>query len=114
MNAWRKIQDGSKKNLIAVLTAVVLLANHYIGNPIPENVLLSLLGLACTWLVARGVADHGAGGTVRGSIRKGSQIHDMALKISDLLRAEQDIEITQNGREVTVLGTPKKSTPSKK
>lgn len=75
-----KIKNQSKKNLILVLGLVALFVNDYLGKPMSQETLLIALGYASTWLVARGIADNGAGGSVRNAnaiYKKGKEIYEM-------------------------------------
>ena len=83
---WSSIKNGSKKNLVMVLTVVALLANHFLGAPLPEALVLTLVGFAATWMVARGIADHGAGGSVRDTVHKGSEVYGMVKQIMDTVK----------------------------
>lgn len=56
---------SSKKNLVFVMSLVLMAINEALGKPLDDGTMQNFLIGAGTFLVARGVADHGAGGSVR-------------------------------------------------
>ena len=100
MKFWNTLKTMSKKNLIAALTAVTLGANAAYNGQLDMATQCGLLLLVCTWLLSRGIADHGAGGTVRGSIQRGSALHSMATQIMGVLQqsADKEVRVTRDGQ----------------
>jgi len=71
--------DGLKtKKLIFALAGVIATAvNSALGNPIEEKAMYSIVGILVAYLMAQGVADHGAQGAAKAverAVAKGAEV----------------------------------------
>ena len=82
----------SRKLIVFFVALAIFLGNVILGSPIPEETLEQLLALVVSWLVAQGIADHGAQGTVNAALRaakKGEALID-EVKSVDLEEPKEE------------------------
>jgi len=74
----------SRKLIIFVVALAIFLGNGLLDNPIPESTLEQLLALVISWLVAQGIADHGAQGTANAALRAAKAGEKIIEEVKDL------------------------------
>jgi len=77
----------SKKLVIAVLAAAGMIVNDILGNPVDEQTIYAALGVLGTYILAQGVADHGAQGAAKAAERAVGQGADIAAAVQGVLGA---------------------------
>ncbi len=52
----------SKKLIVAIVTAVAVAVNDYMGKPVSEDAILKVVGIVSIYLVGQGLSDFGKEG----------------------------------------------------
>tara|TARA_Y100000004_G_C8665905_1_gene307198 strand:+ start:121 stop:411 length:291 start_codon:yes stop_codon:yes gene_type:complete len=91
----------SRKLIIFVVALVIFLGNAFLENPIPESTLEQLLALVISWLVAQGIADHGAQGTANAAMRAAKAGEKIIEEVKDLNLTEPEEKPEEEPKELT-------------
>jgi len=59
----------SRKFVVAILAAILIVANDALGKPVSDEAMYSALGLIGTYILGQGIADHGAQGAATAARR---------------------------------------------
>lgn len=81
-----KMLEGlkSKKLIIGVLGAIGIVVNDALGKPVSDEAIYSALALLGTYVLAQGVADHGAQGAAKATeraIAKGGKVAEAVQRV---------------------------------
>ena len=92
----------SRKLIIFVVALAIFLGNALLDNPIPDATLEQLLALVISWLVAQGIADHGAQGTANAARRAAEAGEKIIEEVKDLdLKGDPEKKPEEEPKELT-------------
>ena len=77
----------SKKLIVGLLGAVAMIVNAALGKPLDDKTMYSLVGMLAAYIVAQGVADHGAQGAAKAAERAVAKGTDIAAAVQGVLGA---------------------------
>jgi hypothetical protein len=82
------------------MSLALLALNEALGKPLDDGTMQNFLFGSGTFLVARGVADHGAGG----SVRKAGEVFNLGVQILKLLKENHTgITVTRSSGGALIL-----------
>ena len=87
----RKLMPQSRKLIVLVISAAAFIINDVLGKPVSEDTMLTILGLAATYIVSQGIADHGAQGTANAAKRAVREGAEVAEAVQGVLAARGGI-----------------------
>lgn len=74
----------SRKLLVALIAAILIIANEFAGKVLSNEALYSILGILGAYIIGQGVADagsHGAAKAVERAIRQGDEVADAVKEV---------------------------------
>jgi len=83
----------SKKLIIGILAAVGIIVNDALGRPVGSEAIYAALGILGTYILAQGVADHGAQGAAKAAERAVQKGADVAEAVGGALGARSGTKV---------------------
>ncbi len=78
MNFLKKLLPQSRKLSVFLLSIVAYGVNEYMGKPLADDQMTSLMALAVGWMVSQGIADHGQQGAAIAQDRAKKAVKEIA------------------------------------
>ena len=82
----------SRKLIVGGIAAVGIIVNDVLGHPVSDEAIYAALGVLGTYIIAQGVADHGAQGAAKAAERAIAKGSTVAAAVTGVLGQRMSLE----------------------